>query len=281
MKRLVAAVCLFLLAPLSLHAWGPQGHRLVAEIAFDHLTPEAHASVQELLGHESLADVSSWADAYLDGNFQTFYWHFINIPPDAAGYDRDRDCLLQPGVTRGSTRDHWRDCAVERIPYNAERIANPSLDRADRAIALKFLVHIVGDLHQPFHALGVGHGGNDIPVTVFGSPDCGDYKCNLHEVWDEKLIERRGLDDSAYLKVLETGIAAKKMTAGTGTSVDWAMESRDLGRAALVAAGTNIDEAYYARNIATVDQRLEQGGLRLAALINAAFAKAPVEKVPR
>jgi hypothetical protein len=278
MKRLVLALVVLFASMQPLWAWGPQGHRLVAEVAWDHLTPEARASVQALLGPESLADVSSWADHYLVGNNQTFYWHFINIPPDAAGYDRDRDCLLQPGATRGSALDKWRDCAPERIDYNYQRVADSSLDKADRAVALKFLVHIVGDLHQPFHALGVGRGGNDVAVSVWGSPMCGTHPCNLHAVWDEKLIDRRRLDDSAYLKLLEAEISAKNMVAGTGTSGDWAVESRDLGRAALVKPGTNIDEAYYQANIATVNQRLEQGGLRLAKLINAAFAAAPVAK---
>jgi hypothetical protein len=257
-------------------AWGPVGHRLVADVAWDHLTPEARASVQALLGSESLADVSSWADHYLDGNTQTALWHYVNIPADAAGYDRDRDCPAQPGVKPGTPRDKWRDCAVDRIEYNYERAADASLDRPDRAVALKFLVHFVGDLHQPFHGLGVERGGNGIAVSVFGSATCGNYPCNLHAVWDEKLIDHEHLDEEAHLKLLGADIAAKKMVAGNGKAADWALESRDLGRAALVAPGTNIDDVYYQRNIGIVNQRLEQGGLRLAALINASFAAAPV-----
>jgi hypothetical protein len=118
----------------------------------------------------------------------------------------------------------------------------------------------------------VGRGGNDIPVEVFGSGTCGEYLCNLHSVWDESLIAHRGLDDAAYLKLLEGEIAQGKMVAGTGSAADWAMESRDLARAALVTKGTRIDQAYYDGNIGIVDMRLEQGGLRLAGLINAAFA---------
>ena len=252
------------------------GHRLVADVAWNHLTPEAQANVHALLGNESLADVSSWADHYLSGNYQTFYWHFVNIPSEATSYDRDRDCLIQPRTTAGSPIDKWRDCVVDRISYNEERLADPALDRADRAIALKFVVHLVGDEHQPFHTLGVGRGGNDIPVKVFGSDTCGQWPCNLHEVWDEKLIEHRDLSEAAWLKLLEDQIAAKAMTAGDGNSADWAMESHDLGKAALVAPGTNIDQAYYEAHIGIVEQRLEQGGLRLAKLINEAFAKAPV-----
>ena len=100
---------------------------------------------------------------------QTSYWHYLNIPPDASGYDRDRDCPRQPGVEAGSRNDRWRDCVVDRIAYWEERLGDPKLDRADRATALKFIVHFIGDLHQPFHALGVGRGGNDVNVRVFGA----------------------------------------------------------------------------------------------------------------
>ncbi len=216
MKKLIAMVALVLAGAAPCWGWGPQGHRLVAEVAWDHLTPEAKTSVQALLGDESLADVSSWADHYLDGNTQTALWHYVNIPVDAAAYDRDRDCAVQPGVKAGSARDKWRDCAVDRIDYNEQRVADASLDRVDRAVALKFLVHFVGDLHQPFHGLGVERGGNGIPVSVFGSASCGNYPCNLHAVWDAGLIDHRHLDDAAYLKALEAEIAAKKMVAGDG-----------------------------------------------------------------
>jgi hypothetical protein len=278
MKRIVAMILWMAVVASPMWAWGPLGHRLVADVAWGNLTPEAKASVQALLGRESLADISSWADHYLVGNYQTFYWHFINIPPDATSYNRDRDCLVQPKTEAGSKIDVWRDCVVERIAYNAERIGSSSLDNADRAIALKFLVHLVGDEHQPFHTFGLGRGGNDIAVKVWGRDQCGTWGCNLHEVWDEKLIDHRELNEAAWLKMLETEIAEKHIDAGTGDAAVWAMESHDLAKAALVAPGTNIDQAYYDRNIAVIRQRLEQGGLRLAKLINAAFAKSPATK---
>ena len=102
----------------------PQGHRLVAIVAANHLSPAARQGVQTLLGDESLADVSVWADSYLEGNNQTSYWHYVNIPADAARYDRDRDCPRQPGVPAGGRGDTWRDCVVDRIRYNEERLGN-------------------------------------------------------------------------------------------------------------------------------------------------------------
>src|SRR4029453_5684784 len=170
----IVAIAVILCSSIELTAWGSQGHRLVGLIAAERLTPIAKQNVDWLLDGQTLADVSSWADTLTSDQVQTSYWHYLNIPPDARGYDRDRDCPKQPGVTEAGTRsDRWRDCVVDRIGYWEERLGDQKLDRADRATALKFVVHFVGDLHQPFHALGVGRGGNDVKVRVFGEENWG------------------------------------------------------------------------------------------------------------
>jgi hypothetical protein len=238
----------------------------------------ARQNVQWLLGEESLADVAVWADSYRDDNAQTGLWHYVNIPVDGRGYERDRDCPSQPGVAAGSRGDTWRDCVVDRIRYNEERLANRSLDRADRAVALKFLVHLIGDLHQPFHAIGVERGGNGIPVSAFGSPTCGypdgaRFPCNLHGLWDSELIAHRELNDRAYAAELERQIVARKWTASTrGSAAEWAMESQALAKAALLPPHGEADEAYYRAHIAQIDERLALGGLRLARALNDALS---------
>jgi hypothetical protein len=263
-------IALLVLASVNAGAWGAQGHRLVALVAARRLAPAARENVTWLLGDETLADVSSWADLYRSGNTQTALWHYLNIPPGATGYDRDRDCPLQPGVTAGSRDDVWRDCAVDRILYSRARLADASLDRADRAVALKFLVHFVGDLHQPFHALGVERGGNGIPVSAFGSP------YNLHSVWDSALIAHRGLDDLRYVAALEEEITRNRWNeVPTGAPAEWAVESFLLAKAALLPPHAHVDEAYYRAQIPVIDKRLALAGLRLAALLNATFTTAP------
>jgi hypothetical protein len=279
-KRLFAGLACIVLAAPSIDGWGPQGHRLVAIVAANHLSPIARQTVQWLLGDDTLADVSVWADEYLQGNNQTSYWHYVNIPAGAARYDRDRDCPRQPGVSPGGRGDAWRDCVVDRIRYNEQRLADRSLDRADRAIALKFLVHLVGDLHQPFHALGVERGGNGIRVTVFGSPTCGypdgtRFPCNLHGLWDSELLARRRLDDRAYAAELARQITARKWTGTTGSAADWAMESHALAMAAMLPPRGEADEAYYRKHLAAIDQQLALGGLRLARVLNQALATRP------
>jgi hypothetical protein len=246
--RIAAIVAILFSSIQFVHAWGAQGHRLVAQVAAERLTPVAKQNVAWLLDGQSMADVASWPDSITGEQVQTSYWHYLDIPPDATGYDRDRDCPRQPGVEAGARNDKWRDCVVDRIPYWEERLANPKLDRAERATALKYVIHFIGDLHQPFHALGVGRGGNDVHVKVFGQSDCGNNPdrptpCNLHSVWDSRLISRRNLDDTQYIAALDKLITAKDLARQpVGNPVQWAEQSFKLGKEALVADGTNIDE---------------------------------------
>ena len=261
----------------AVHAWSPQGHRLVALVAAQRLTPQARDTVAMLLEGRPLADVAVWADEYSFEAAQTLFWHFVNIPAAADAYDRDRDCPRQPRAADGSRADRWRDCAVDRILYARDRLGDRTLDRTDRAIALKFLVHIVGDLHQPLHAVADGRGGNETVVTWLGSstcayPDRQPYPCNLHGVWDTELLAHRTLNDAGNLARLEQQIAAGRLVPGTASPIEWAMESHALGRRALVPNGSALDESYFRANAETVDRRLALAGLRLADAINRALS---------
>lgn len=280
-----SAIALFILFLLSsstdvLRAWGGQGHRLVGLIAANRLSPVARQNVAWLLDGQTLAEVSTWADSVRPEQTYTGAWHYVNVPREATGYDRDRDCPRQPGVAAGSRSDRWRDCVVDRIAYWEERLGNPRLDRADRATALKFLVHFIGDLHQPFHAIGPT-GGNDVPVRAFGDGNCSDdparaFPCNLHSVWDARLIEHRGLDDRRYAAALRTRIVDQRFGAQpVGTPAQWADQSVRLAKDALVTPDTNLDEAYYQRHIGVIEDRLALAGVRLAADLNRILATAP------
>ena len=277
----VLAILVSLLSSAELIAWGVQGHRLVGLIAAERLTPIAKRNVAWLVDGQTLADVSSWADTLTSDQVQTSYWHYLNIPPEARGYNRDRDCPKQPGVEAGSRGDRWRDCVVDRIAYWEERLGDSKLDRSDRATALKFVVHFIGDLHQPFHALGVGRGGNDVKVRVFGQANCGTdparpNPCNLHSVWDSRLIAHRSLDDGAYLAELRRVITRKGLGAlPAGSPAQWAEQSFRLAKEGLVAPDTNIDEGYYRRHITVIDERIALAGVRLAASLNRILVTAP------
>jgi hypothetical protein len=274
-RTAVATLLVCLLLPTAGHGWSAQGHRLVAQIADRHLTPAARKAVAELIGPSTLADVATWADQYVDGHRQTAGWHYVNIPENASAYSRERDCPPQPGDSARSSRP--RDCVVDRILFHQERLANVRLDRADRAIALKFLVHLVADVHQPFHAIGVERGGNGIAISVFGSSMCGaengpTFACNLHALWDGTLIARRRLSDRQYLARLDPRLKSLQPHAARERRPEaWAIESLALARKALLPSGADVDERYYRAQIEVVDDRLVLAGLRLAAVLNAAL----------
>ena len=278
-RSALVLVCLVtLFSNLDLLAWGGQGHRIVGLVAADRLSPVARKNVEWLLDRQSLADVANWADTLTGEQTQTAPWHYVNIPHETPLYDRERDCPPQPGVKPGTRNDRWRDCVVDRIAYWEERLGNAELDRADRATALKFVVHFIGDLHQPLHASGVAAGGNNIKVRVFGQEDCSNdpakpFPCNLHSVWDSRLISRKNLDDQTYVAELKKLIASRNFgSQPAGTATQWANESVKLAIQAIVKDGENIDESYYRRNITVIDERMALAGVRLASELNRILA---------
>jgi len=260
-------------ASVGTSAWGGQAHRLVARVAASHLTPVAGRAVRSLLDGASLADVSVWADQEEDRDPQTSSWHYVNIPAEAASYARERDCPVSNGRGRRGQPDSWRNCVVDRILYNEERVANRALTRAERAAALKFLVHLVADVHQPLHAIDLARGGNRIDVVAFGSTNCAPrgatpFACNLHGVWDSTLVLHRRLNDDRYVAELEREIARNGWSAGNGTPADWANESHAIAKRVLLSAGGAVDESYFRAHLPVIDERLARAGLRLAAVVN-------------
>jgi len=283
-RRLVVVICcvsIVAAARTPLLAWGSQGHRLVGLLAANHLTPNARRNVTWLLAPETLGDIASWADDVQGQINQTALWHYVNIPPDAKAYDRDRDCPRQPNVAAGSRNDVWRDCIVDRIKYHEDRLADRTLDRADRATALKFLVHFIGDIHQPLHATAIERGGNGVLISFFGSETCGtdparQTPCNLHSAWDTLMIARRGLSDGAFLKVLDGRVTRDRLlNQPVGTPAEWAMESLTLSNAILLPQRGSVDEAYYTKNISVIEERLARAGARLAQVLNRALTARP------
>ena len=149
-------------------------------------------------------------------------------------------------------------------------LMNPSASDTDRVEALKFIVHFVADVHQPFHAIGNARGGNGIRVSQFGSSHCGEHPCNLHAAWDTGLIAHTNLSQQEYVQRLEKLISQQHLAAD-GQPEDWANESNKYAQAAWLNDGEQVDENYYMSQIKVVDTRLALAGLRLAALLNYAF----------
>lgn len=173
-------------------AWGAQGHRLVARIAETRLDAPAQQAVAELLAGEAdptLHGVAAWADE-LRGNDpvlgrRTAGWHYVNVAEHDCHYLRQRDCANG-------------NCVTEAFRTQTAVLADRSQPLEARRQALKFVVHLVGDIHQPMHA-GYAHdkGGNDFQLQFKGRGT------NLHALWDSGMIYDRRLDDDAYLAVLQ------------------------------------------------------------------------------
>ena len=278
MKRpLTLALLLSLCAPA--FAWGRQGHRLVALVAADHLSPVAAENVRYLLGRDSMADVASFADEYRGDHPETAPWHFVDIPGSEKSYLRERDCPAPVVNGQPDPTAKWRDCAVDRIYYLAAALRNRETPKAEKTFDLKMLIHIVGDLHQPLHAIGDARGGNGIKVREFGTSQCGERQsCNLHETWDTGLIDHRRLNEKAYLALLEQEITTLKLAEKPdGTPIAWANASHRAAIQAFVPSGTLIDQQYFDDEIPVVDRELETGGLHLAHLLDSIFTTLPPE----
>jgi hypothetical protein len=278
-KKLIALLLLVTLIPAQLVAWGPKGHAIVADIAASRLTPAAKQNLQLLLGADSLASIASWADTVRKERDESYDWHFVDIPKDAPGFSEERDCFRPQDKHKDALTDH-HNCVVDRIESFQKILGDEKASPSDRLEALKWIVHFVGDLHQPLHAIEEARGGNDIKLAVFGSPKCGDYDCNLHWAWDTLLLEHTGYSEEEYVGRLNTLIAQKHLEKQAGgTPVDWANESHLQARHIIEAKPPAIDEAYYQANIELINEKLALAGLRLATLLNNTLGKAPAAKV--
>jgi hypothetical protein len=229
-------------------AWGADAHRLIAEQAQRLLKPKAAAEVSRLLAAEpgaSMGSVASWADE--TRTLTTARWHYVNLPPrTGCQYQEERDCFDGNCVV----------AAIERQKV----ILGSSAPDAEQLRALKFLIHLVADVHQPLHA---GHaedrGGNLFQLQAFGRGT------NLHALWDSGIVQ----DWPGGLTALEQAVDAHTGSASTGNTVRWANEScRLVEEAWFYPASRTLDEAYVAKARPVVLDRLRLAAVRLAELLN-------------
>jgi len=205
--------------------------------------------VQTLLDGATLASVANWADDIRNDRPETARWHYVRIPREASRYDRRRDCMPQP----------QGDCVLAALARLTRTLAESPQPR-DRADALKFIVHFVGDLHQPLHEGDRrDRGGNDIQVMFFGE------EMSLHNVWDSGIIDTTGLSVPAYAERLR----GMPVGAGGGPTA-WAEEAHRLAvdHAYVLPRDRRLGQAYYGSNRVVVDRQLARAGARLAALLN-------------
>ena len=271
MRKLIALFLVLVFTSSQLFAWGPKGHQIVGDIAQAHLTEAALQGIHRLLGGDvNLAAIANWADDVKAKRPESFGWHFVDIPKNEESFSEARDCY-RPDEKHPTTKDDHHNCIVDRINMFKLVLANKNAPQEDRIEALKYIVHFVGDIHQPLHAIEEARGGNDIHVVEFGAAQCGTRPCNFHYAWDIALLEHSGRSEHDYVAYLEQQIKANEWHGG-GTPEDWANESLKVAKQVWVADGGAVDEAYYKANIGILDQRLAVAGLRLAELLNDVFS---------
>lgn len=260
----IASLLAILGATDTAHAWGRMGHQLVAEVAFQNLTLKAREQVHDLIGDEFVR-VSTWADEIIRERRNTAPWHYVNLPGNRTTYNESADCPKQ-------------NCVVSRIREFSRVLSDPDLAKPLRAEALKFLIHFIGDLHQPLHAgYGSDRGGNEVWVRIGGKTD------RLHGWWDTDLLERYWRREGDAVRDLTADLTAdKKAQWAKETSPEaWANESHRIVREFVYPSGlsgTNTREtaiilptSYQDSARTIIIARLQAAGIRLADTVNRAL----------
>jgi len=248
-------------------AWGRLGHRVIARITEKSLTPKAKAAIVALLEPgESLGDASTWADENRRRLPKTAPWHYVDVPLDEPRYD-----------ARFSGDVSTNGCIVDKIHEFRATLKDPSRSIEDRRFALRFLVHLVQDLHMPLH-VGENHdkGGNQTQVRFFTRGS------NMHRLWDSGMIEWVSHDEDRWLADLASLDAPEaRQAAMRGTVEDWATESLLAAREAYkvpdtglrLKSGQKLSDAYVNTSLPVVRRRLYQAGVRLAMVLNETFSE--------
>lgn len=256
MKRAQMGLALLLLtASAPVFAWGPNGHRIVGRIAANHLSEEAARAIECLIGPEGLDQVSTWPDEIRsDPSWRRADpWHFISI---------------DDGETLETTARNPAGDVLEAMQRFEAVLRDPQASRRAKQEALKFLVHFVGDVHQPLHVgRRADRGGNSVEVFWFGD------KTNLHSVWDSGLIENEKLSFSEFAAFIDHPTQEEIRTWQSATFADWVKESKAEREKVYKIGDGKLSFQYAFENMPLVKRRLVQGGVRLAGLLNSIFAQ--------
>jgi hypothetical protein len=232
-------------------AWGQTGHRVVGLVAEQHLTSKARKKVARVLQDNSLAEVANWMDDIKsDAAYNhTHDWHWVTIP-DGMKYEQT------PKNPKGDL--------VMKLEELVPALKSHKLSAAQEQEYLKYLVHLVGDLHQPMHVGGKDDtGGNAVRVQWFSQ------NSNLHRIWDSDMIDGKDLSYTELACFVGEATPAQKQAWQKGTIRDWAygmMAYRP--QIYKVPADGKLSYRYSYENFDTVELLLLQGGIRLAGILN-------------
>ena len=250
MRILLALFLSFLLSQAVL-GWGPTGHRVVGQIADNHLSKKARKNIQQILGNESLAMVSTWMDfVKSDPDYDFMYtWHWATIPD---------------GMTYKEAGTPESGDVIRMIEKFILELESKEFTLEDEAATLKCLVHLVGDIHQPLHVgNGLDKGGNDVKVSYFGK------STNIHAVWDSGIIDKQQMSFTEYTQHIDHPTSAQLSEWQSAPVLVWANESMSYRERVYDFPDNNkISWQYNYKNLEVVNLRLLQAGIRLAGILN-------------
>lgn len=285
--RLILLIVFFTTS--NIHAWGLRGHRVTAHIAEKHLNEKARAAVEALLSGESLARVANEADHLRsDSRFQcAAAFHYASV---------------DDGDTYKSSAKSPKGDIVRALIYFENTLRSKDSSQTKKQMALKWLVHLIGDLHQPLHVgRSADRGGNSTDVVWFGK------KTNFHKVWDSEIINDQELSYTEFADFLDKGTAQQAASLQNGSYADWADEAPVVRADIYTCHGkdgccrnkaqkcrddttgfggesdfiANLKYAYVEKQRPLLERQLYRGGVRLAGVLNAIFtgAASPTEKL--
>ncbi len=257
---LIGIILLGLLKPSASNAWGVLGHRIVAEIADNRLNAKAKSAIKKILGNESMAMASTWADFVKSDSSYNYLntWHYINL----------NDGLSSEDIKKILVSDTAAD-AFNKINFLVNQLQNKNLEADKQLMYLRLLIHIMGDIHQPLH---VGReedrGGNKIKVQWF------NQTTNLHAVWDEKLIDFQQLSYTEYVANINYCTKQQVTDWQKGGLADWLAESYKMAHtvyAEIKQPEQKLSFKYNFDHIQDLNQQLVKAGVRLAFILNQLF----------
>jgi hypothetical protein len=239
-------------------AWGPTGHRVTGAIAEKYLSDEARTAIRDLIGVETLAQASTWPDEMRShpGEFwqkESWRLHFTTIP-DGKTYE-------EVGAPEGGD-------AYTAIRMFREQLLDSNTSKEQKQLALRFIVHNIGDLHQPLHVgNGTDAGGNKEKVEFFWEDS------NLHTVWDSGLIDFDKLSYTEITQWLTNDISDKELQAWQQTDPKvWMAESQALRMKIYPEEGESLSWEYKFKYLPVIHHRLAQGGVRIAHYLNEVYS---------
>lgn len=259
LKRIIVVAILAYL-PFNANAWGVLGHRVVGEVADHYINAKTRKAIQQILGSESIAMTANWADFIKSDTSYNYLsnWHYVNLPANLSKTDVF------------SFLDNYPEANIySKINEMVEILKNKNSTPDQKKLALRMVIHLVGDLHQPMHtARKEDLGGNRVFLTWFGE------KTNLHRVWDSDLVDFQGLSFTEYAKAINHVSKQEVLSLQSASLKDLVFESYGLCDKIYATGIKNDDKLSYQYNfdwIETVNQQLLKGGVRLAGILNGIY----------